>query len=79
MLVAAFAGRERVWTAYDAAIAGLSLLQLRRRHADTLKLASWRIDDLVNCNSPALLFSNSPTVMPFSYEEFDLSGVRRIR
>ena len=36
MLVAAFAGRERVLAAYEEAVGGISLLLLRRRDADRL-------------------------------------------
>ena len=46
MLVSAFAGRERVRSAYDAAIArALPLLQLRRRDADSLIADAGNLDD----------------------------------
>ena len=90
MLVAAFAGRERVLAAYAGAVArALPVLQLRRCDADPVIVSTSNSQLPVPKASlfEAIVWSGSwesgvdyerriVRAMKFAYEEFDLSGVR---
>ena len=86
MLVSAFAGRERVLEAYrDAVAAGLPFLQLWRRDADPVRPREARRRSRRSRSSDVRAVSGAhPGDAPwailirvkFTYEEFDLSGVR---